>query len=300
MSTKNLGQVQALWVSSTAPTNTNMLWFDTNTGIKKHKYYDTDTSTWETFIINTASLPLIKDSANIEIQYDTDQFELVAGVFTIKADVLASVTPPFTISQITDLQTTLDSKVSKVTGKSLISDTEITRLASVFNYTHPATHLPSVVAQDSSNRFVSDAEKNTWNSKQSALGFTPYNATNPDGFMTAAEFEAISSLYIRVYEIFLSAESTVQGRVDLASAGTDYPTGWSMSAYIDNAHDLYIEHNLGKRIIDVKVYTVDGDSERLLYFNSAYSGILAIDNNTLLIEGLATIETDIVIHLIFA
>lgn len=36
-------------------------------------------------------------------------------------------------------------------------------------YTHPATHPPSIIAQDAGNRFVSDTEKATWNAKQAAL-----------------------------------------------------------------------------------------------------------------------------------
>jgi hypothetical protein len=49
------------------------------------------------------------------------------------------------------------------------------------DYSHPATHPPTVIAQDINNRFVSDAEKAAWNGKQAALGFTPF--ANP---MTAA------------------------------------------------------------------------------------------------------------------
>jgi hypothetical protein len=39
-------------------------------------------------------------------------------------------------------------------------------------YSHPANHPPSIIIQDSSNRFVTDTEKSTWNGKQDALGFT--------------------------------------------------------------------------------------------------------------------------------
>lgn len=42
-------------------------------------------------------------------------------------------------------------------------------------YTHPANHPPSTISQDASNRFVTDAEKTTWNGKQDALGYTPVN-----------------------------------------------------------------------------------------------------------------------------
>ncbi len=33
------------------------------------------------------------------------------------------------------------------------------------NYTHPASHPPSIITQDASNRFVTDTEKATWNAK---------------------------------------------------------------------------------------------------------------------------------------
>lgn len=36
-------------------------------------------------------------------------------------------------------------------------------------YTHPESHPPSIIAQDASNRFVTDAEKTAWNAKQAAL-----------------------------------------------------------------------------------------------------------------------------------
>lgn len=38
------------------------------------------------------------------------------------------------------------------------------------NYTHPTNHPASVITQDSSNRFVSDTEKNTWNNKSNFSG----------------------------------------------------------------------------------------------------------------------------------
>ena len=69
-------------------------------------------------------------------------------------------------------------KVDKVSGKSLIADAEIARLATLDNYTHPANHPPSIITQDASNRFVTDVEKTAWNAKQGALGFTPENVAN--------------------------------------------------------------------------------------------------------------------------
>lgn len=37
------------------------------------------------------------------------------------------------------------------------------------NYIHPANHPASIITQDANNRFVTDAEKNAWNSKQDSL-----------------------------------------------------------------------------------------------------------------------------------
>jgi len=47
MSTKKLGLVKAIHRGTVAPTNTTMLWYDTNTGVNRHKYYNTITSAWE-------------------------------------------------------------------------------------------------------------------------------------------------------------------------------------------------------------------------------------------------------------
>ncbi|SDD75764.1 hypothetical protein SAMN02799630_03950 [Paenibacillus sp. UNCCL117] len=51
------------------------------------------------------------------------------------------------------------------------------------NYVHPATHPASVIAQDASNRFVTDAEKAAWNAKAS----TAVATTSASGLMSAAD-----------------------------------------------------------------------------------------------------------------
>ncbi len=45
-------------------------------------------------------------------------------------------------------------------------------------YTHPSTHPASIIIEDSTHRFVTDAEKDTWNNKQDSLGYTPENIAN--------------------------------------------------------------------------------------------------------------------------
>jgi hypothetical protein len=58
----------------------------------------------------------------------------------------------------------------KETGKGLYPDADSIKLAGIAtnanNYSHPASHSPSIITQDVSNRFVSDVEKSTWNGKE--------------------------------------------------------------------------------------------------------------------------------------
>lgn len=51
------------------------------------------------------------------------------------------------------------------------------------NYTHPATHPPSIIEQDTSNRFTTDAEKAAWTGKASTAVVT----TTVNGLMIAAD-----------------------------------------------------------------------------------------------------------------
>jgi hypothetical protein len=46
-------------------------------------------------------------------------------------------------------------------------------------------HPPSIITQDASNRFVTDAEKDTWNAKQASLGYTAENVANKQNSLTA-------------------------------------------------------------------------------------------------------------------
>ncbi|OME58241.1 hypothetical protein BSK59_08650 [Paenibacillus odorifer] len=91
------------------------------------------------------------------------------------------------------LDTTVNNKVDKVTGKQLSTNdytaAEKTKLAGIAtgatNYTHPATHPPSIIAQDASNRFVTDAEKAAWNGK--APNTLVSAAPQSDGLMRATD-----------------------------------------------------------------------------------------------------------------
>ncbi|MGG1635012.1 pyocin knob domain-containing protein [Paenibacillus sp. NRS-1760] len=89
------------------------------------------------------------------------------------------------------LDTAVSNKVDKVAGKQLSTEdyttAEKTKLAGVAAganaYVHPANHPASVITQDASNRFVTDAEKSAWNAKAS----TAVATTSAAGLQSAAD-----------------------------------------------------------------------------------------------------------------
>lgn len=103
----------------------------------------------------------------------------VSSVFNRTGDIVAQE-GDYTLAQITEdstHRTVTDAEKSTWNGKAdtnvattsvngLMSSTDKTKLDGVAtnanNYTHPANHPPSIITQDTSNRFVTDAEKTTW------------------------------------------------------------------------------------------------------------------------------------------
>lgn len=68
----------------------------------------------------------------------------------------------------------LTAKVDKVSGKQLSTEDYTTAeknklsgiAAGANNYTHPSTHAATMITQDSTHRFVTDAEKSSWNTNE--------------------------------------------------------------------------------------------------------------------------------------
>lgn len=89
-------------------------------------------------------------------------------------------------------------KVDKVAGKGLSTEdftsAEKQKLAGVAaganNYTHPTSHPASIIAQDNTHRFVTDAEKTAWNGKAS----TAIATQSANGLMAAADKKKIDDL----------------------------------------------------------------------------------------------------------
>lgn len=91
----------------------------------------------------------------------------------------------------TALNTALNEKVDKVSGKSLstndYTNAEKTKLAGIEananNYSHPSSHPASIITETSEKRFVTDTEKTTWNNKVdkiSGKGLSTNDYTNSE------------------------------------------------------------------------------------------------------------------------
>lgn len=110
-------------------------------------------------------------------------------------------------------------KVDKIAGKSLLSDSEIARLSTLSNYVHPVNHPASIITQDSGNRFVSDAEKSSWNSKADVQSPTfvgvPTAPTAVIGTSTSqlatTAFVASSASAVSNNSVLLSGNQTKRG-----------------------------------------------------------------------------------------
>ena len=97
-----------------------------------------------------------------------------------------------------DFRSAIDKKVDKEAGKGLSTEdfttAEKQKLAGIAaganNYTHPASHPASMIAQDTTHRFVTDTEKSAWNAKAAATAATQ----SAMGLMSAADKKKLDGI----------------------------------------------------------------------------------------------------------
>ncbi|WP_020620252.1 hypothetical protein [Paenibacillus daejeonensis] len=94
------------------------------------------------------------------------------------------------INDLNDNMDILDSEVSRVASPTVngrMAAADKAKLngiaASANNYVHPANHPASIITQDASNRFVTDAEKAAWNAKAGSSVAT----TSANGLMSSGD-----------------------------------------------------------------------------------------------------------------
>lgn len=168
--TKNLGQVKALHIGTTAPSNTSMLWHDTILNIKKS--YNNVTSTWEPFTTsptlhqvllveaqmdttdvitnsdNSAQLQLGEASANIYFQHvrkillDSASIDITNGSLN-----LVDIGQGINIAEGTNARM---GNVKLASGTATVSTDKVTKDSRIFlsvNYLSGASNPPAVVVQ---------------------------------------------------------------------------------------------------------------------------------------------------------
>lgn len=65
MATKNLGQVAGLWIGTSAPSNTSLIWFDSTPAIRAHKVYSARLGAWTVLDQNTISAITYSELRNL-------------------------------------------------------------------------------------------------------------------------------------------------------------------------------------------------------------------------------------------
>ena len=95
---------------------------------------------------------------------DTVSLRVTAGVINSTEAHKNSVANPHSV---TKSQVGLSNVDNTADASKPVSTLQAAAIAAVV-YTHPTNHPPSIITQDASNRFVTDAEKTAWNAKQPA------------------------------------------------------------------------------------------------------------------------------------
>lgn len=109
-----------------------------------------------------------------------------------------------------------------------------------------------------------------------------------------AKFEGVSG---NVKSITLPYASTVIGRIALATEGTDYPTGWVLTA--DGLH-LIVTHNLGRWATSAAVWGKTGGTVRQQFFDkNAFDGFYSMSDDQCKITSLSVKPLDLVVYITF-
>ena len=154
------------------------------------------------------------------------------------------------ISTVAGLQSALDGKAATLhahttattTVEGFMSSTDKIKLDGIATgataYIHPANHPASVITQDASNRFVTDAEKTSWNAKQPAgtyaTGTGTASGTNT-GDQTTITGNAGSATTLST-----GADRTKLDGIDAGANNYAHPTNHPASVITQDASNRFV------------------------------------------------------------
>lgn len=97
---------------------------------------------------------------------------------------------------------------ASVSKDGYMSKEDKAKLDSMTNYTHPTSHAASMITQDANNRFVTDAEKNTWNAKAS----TAVATSSANGLLSKEDKQKIDRISNNFDIVYDSSTETINFR----------------------------------------------------------------------------------------
>ena len=172
-----------------------------------------------------------------------------ASTFDEKFKVLMSSSDSVTHAEMTS---SLNNKVDKVSGKQLSTNdyttAEKNKLAGIAtnanNYVHPSTHAATMITEDSTHRFVTDAEKSTWNGKANAShthnsivsrgNVTAESGTTRPAVNGISMSQAYNNSYPTPYGNVLNLKGTGDGQILVGWSGT---SGAHAPVYVRSKRD---------------------------------------------------------------
>lgn len=211
---------------------------------------DTQISTWN-------GKTVVADSA-------TNGNILINGVDT-NVYTLPSALSPSIITQDASNRFVTDTEKSTWNGKAstalasgsangLMSSSDFTKLAGVEtnanNYTHPASHAATMITEDSTHRFATDAEKTKWNyDKAFAICLM-----NPSDNTTSCSFVLPSNCTIKTVKVQLDVAPSASTNLEVYVAGTKITT--IAFSTIATSYTANLNANAGD-IVYVKILTAN-------------------------------------------
>lgn len=335
----NVGLVKAIFVQSTAPSNTDVIWKDTTVGL--HKAYNSSTSAWETLV----GFVLI-DNSTIKRDGDGNLYvdptvlpalSVANGSITLikMADV-----PTGTIfyrktagNGAPEVQTLAQLKTDLGLTGTNSGDEDLT-LYALKTYTINAKPLNGNIVltpedigspAGSGSSTGTNTGDETLETIKAKLLITVLSGDNT-GDQTAltvpivdlAEIFAAENVEDALLEVKLLVDAHTEKlatlfknpyKISLVASGSvagkiigaTYPSGWSLAATGDSGTNLAITHNLVDReLADVTVKYVDEPVKRLRSpFRTAFAGVTEV-GSVITIEGLDPVHLPLIIHLFFS